>query len=349
MIKNRDSYVDFLRGFAMLLVVLGHTMTSVTINSQSSVLFNIVWSLQIPMFILISGYVTRYSRKANNIKGLFTLFGRRTVSYLLPWAIWTFFIRGLILGHFKSADYLSLLWNMDSGYWFLVTLWTITVIFEFSRFISKKITNKQAVYIIVTGIFYAVGFGLLTLIGKIFGFSFFAIKLTLYYMPYYFAGFIFGELKDKLFAARFGKRICQIIVAVCAAVWVVFIVKFDLYGLSEGIGDIILRVTASVTGCVAVFGLLKAVYSTFGKVSSFFVWCGINSLEIYLMHNCFLGLIKASVKPGFLSAKGLLFIAVNYIATVIITVVCVKLLKSNPYTDFLLFGKKKKTINAAKG
>ena len=35
-------------------------MTGCTVGAEESFLFNIVWSLQMPMFILISGYVTKY-------------------------------------------------------------------------------------------------------------------------------------------------------------------------------------------------------------------------------------------------------------------------------------------------
>ncbi len=60
--ENRNQFVDIMRGIAMLLVVLGHTMTGCTTGVEEIFLFNIVWSLQMPLFILISGYVTRYSR-----------------------------------------------------------------------------------------------------------------------------------------------------------------------------------------------------------------------------------------------------------------------------------------------
>ena len=68
--ENRNQFVDIMRGIAMLLVVLGHTMTGCTANSQSSFLFNIIWSLQMPLFILISGYVTKYSRPIADGNGL---------------------------------------------------------------------------------------------------------------------------------------------------------------------------------------------------------------------------------------------------------------------------------------
>ena len=46
MSKQRNQTIDILRGIAMLLVVLGHTMTGCTVNSQDSFLFNVIWTLQ---------------------------------------------------------------------------------------------------------------------------------------------------------------------------------------------------------------------------------------------------------------------------------------------------------------
>ena len=66
--ENRNQFVDIMRGIAMLLVVLGHTMTGCTADSQKSFLFNIIWSLQMPLFILISGYVTKYSRPISDLE-----------------------------------------------------------------------------------------------------------------------------------------------------------------------------------------------------------------------------------------------------------------------------------------
>ena len=88
--ENRNQFVDIMRGIAMLLVVLGHTMTGCTVDSQKIFLFNIIWSLQMPLFILISGFVTKYSRPISDGKGLWKYVKRRTVAYMLPWAVWSF-------------------------------------------------------------------------------------------------------------------------------------------------------------------------------------------------------------------------------------------------------------------
>ena len=126
--KERNESVDIIRGIAILFVVLGHTMTSVTLESQKSVLFNILWSLQMPLFFLISGYVTRYSKSIADIKSLFKYYVKRTMSYLLPWGVWSFFIRGVILRKNDFFNLKFLKYHIDSGYWFFFYLLTIFLI-----------------------------------------------------------------------------------------------------------------------------------------------------------------------------------------------------------------------------
>ena len=79
--ENRNQFVDIMRGIAMLLVVLQHTMSGCTVGAENTFVFNIAWSLQMPLFILISGYVTKYSRPISDGKGLWKYVKRRTVAY----------------------------------------------------------------------------------------------------------------------------------------------------------------------------------------------------------------------------------------------------------------------------
>lgn len=80
--KNRNQFVDIMRGIAMLLVVLGHTITGCTIGSHQTFLSNLIWSLQMPLFILISGYVTKYSYEIKDISSLWLYIKRRTIAYV---------------------------------------------------------------------------------------------------------------------------------------------------------------------------------------------------------------------------------------------------------------------------
>lgn len=133
---KRNGKVDLLRGIAMLMVVLGHTMTGCTTGAENTLLFNVIWSIQMPLFFLISGYVTKYSAIPKNGKELRKQLEKKTLAYLLPWGIWTFLIRGQLLGQHTLLDISYLLWHMDTGYWFLFSLWTITMIYTLAQYVS---------------------------------------------------------------------------------------------------------------------------------------------------------------------------------------------------------------------
>lgn len=334
--KKRNTYVDFLRGAAMLIVVLGHTMTGSTIGSENSALYNIVWSLQIPLFILISGYVTRYSRSQENVSGLIRLLGRRTLAYLLPWLVFTVLLNGIVLGK-QSLTPDDLFRHMDSGYWFLISLWTISLIFIPARYFAQKICRKENSVPYVTLCFYLLGMGLLAGLGFLAGFSFWCIKLTLYYMPFYFLGYLFGCYHDSV-KARFSTAV-SVAVAVAALIWITAIIKLDLFALSDThIMDILLRAGVSLCGCVCICGLFKAVKES-TPIYRFINWVGVHSMEVYLLHYYFLNLIVLSTSPAYMTAKGMAVIVVNYAITVIAVVIVAKLLGSNRYLNLALFGK----------
>ena len=69
MAKVRDTRIDFIRGEAILMVILGHTISNNGIvGFESSGLYRIIFALQMPLFILISGFVTVYSKPINSVK-----------------------------------------------------------------------------------------------------------------------------------------------------------------------------------------------------------------------------------------------------------------------------------------
>lgn len=344
-IKERNTHVDIMRGVAILLVVLNHTMTGCTSNSQDSFLFNIVWSLQMPLFILISGYVTRYSKRISSGGMLWSYVKRRTMAYLLPWTVWTFLVRGVLLGRVEYFNPKSILWNMDSGYWFLISIWTISLIFGVSSYLANRMTNKKQSLngyirdIIITGIFYMAGMAILAVIGLLMGLSFFCIKLTLYYMPFYFAGYTYGKLQDQINESTKGRRLTQIVVAVSLFAWLAIILRINLYTISDsGIG-ILIRAFASLAGCIAVCGLTSALFSKNQTGGGSLSWCGIHSLEIYIAHYYFLTLMKPEIMMEANSLAGIITIALNYAVTIILTVLVIKLLNANHILRTLLFGK----------
>ena len=343
--KERNQFVDIMRGVAMLLVVLGHTMTGSTVNSESSFLFNVIWSLQMPLFILISGYVTRYSREISKFGALLKFLAKRTLAYLLPFAVWSFLIRGFILRQRVFFNLRYMLWHIDSGYWFLITIWTISVIFGVSSFISSFVKKSPVLKQASLTAIYILGMASLLFIGYFAGMTFFGIKLTLYYMPFYFAGYLYGQYRDKIFALKSGESAVDITVAISAVLWIYLLTRANMFDLPDGGKYIIFRAGASLLGCIAVCGLLKGVLgkksSGGGRYLSAVVWTGSHSLEIYLAHYLFLCLIKTSNLSNLLTVNGTCLVALNYVITLIITVFLIKLTEADKVTAMFLYGKKR--------
>ena len=345
MLKDRVQFVDIMRGIAMLLVVLGHTMTGCTVGAERSFLFNIVWSLQMPLFILISGYVTRYSRDIDSSATLLKYVKVRTKSYLLPWAVWSFLVRGIIFSQHNFLDIKWNLWHMDSGYWFLITIWTINIIFGVSCFVARKIAKEPGIKRqIATLAVYIFGMAILTGIGLVAGLSFFSIKLTLYYMPFYFAGYLYGQYADKISEAKWGKTAIDATVAVCLAVWLLVMTRYDLYALPDRGMGIILRVVSSMAGCTVVCGLCKNIFCYVSdkkaQIATSTCWCGEHSLEIYLTHYLLLNLLKMMEMPITGSIQGAALIAINFLITVGMTTFTVKILSTNRILRLILFATK---------
>ncbi|MBR0081785.1 MAG: acyltransferase [Clostridia bacterium] len=344
--EERNQFVDSMRGVAMLLVVLGHTMTGCTAGAEESFLFNIVWSLQMPLFFLISGYVTRYSRGISDGAGLWAYCKRRTLAYLLPWIVWSFFVRGVV---FRESAYWNvpwLLWHMDTGYWFLASIWTISMVFGLSVFAARKLAKDATIKRqIFTTLLYLVGMGVLLGIGWLAGLSFFAMKLTLYYMPFYFAGYLYGQFRDRILSAKWGKTAVEVTVAVCLAAWLFGMTRFRLYSLPDGGAWILLRAALSLAGCIAVCGLCKGFFGGESalrqRIAAGLSWTGVHSLEIYLVHYLLLNLVKSAELPPIGSMRGAALVLGNYALTLALTALVVKLLHQNRMLRLVLFGKTK--------
>lgn len=329
--QNRNETVDILRGVAMLLVILQHTMSGCTVGSENSFLFQVAWSVQMPLFFLISGYVTRYSKAITSAGDLWKYIKKRTCAYLLPWVVWTFGVRGLVFGQTGFFNIRNLLWHMDSGYWFLFSLWTISLIFGFSRFLARtKQEIKETATIAVT---FACGMLVLAIIGAAAGMSFLCIKLTLYYMPFFFLGYVYGQ-----YGNRIKPQIWEMTIAVSLGIWLAVLTRVDLYTMDETLMGIGIRAISSLMGCIAVSGLVSNAKAIPGG-GDILKAVGQHSLEIYLVHYLLLNLVRREMVTYWGTLYAGVLTAVNYLLTIALSLMIMKLLNSNAILRKVLFGK----------
>lgn len=321
----------------MLMVVLGHTISGSSINYEHNFIFQVIWTLQMPLFILISGYVTRYSKSINNINELSKYIKKRSLAYMLPWLIWTFLIRGLIFDESKYLNLKYILWNMDSGYWFLATIWTISLLFGLAEYFANKISLSKIPRTIIRVSGCLIWMVLLGLLGFKLGLNFFAIKLTLYYFPFYIIGYIYGQFQDTISTSVVNKY-KNIFTGVCLLVWVYLINRIDFYSGNDDIGFIITRFVTSLIGCISVTSLIiNWANSLRGGILEM---AGIYSLEIYMCHYLSLNVIRPHLLPVFSTLLGLTVILVNYIITLLAVSVIIWICQSNRFLNLLLFYKR---------
>lgn len=125
----RDAFLDYLKGMAILTVVLGHTLQSVGPNFDEYLPFRVVYAFHMPMFIFVSGMVaaitfqkrlTTGASPSVFIRGL----GRSASRLLIPFFAWA--VVSFYLQQTGTNDLISWLWRVvaqpDNALWFLWVL-----------------------------------------------------------------------------------------------------------------------------------------------------------------------------------------------------------------------------------
>lgn len=78
--KNRINYIDRMKGFTILIVVLAHVYL-MTFDMGDSLVFRFCASFEMPLFMFVSGFVAYLPSRVGAINKKLT---RRFVSYICP-------------------------------------------------------------------------------------------------------------------------------------------------------------------------------------------------------------------------------------------------------------------------
>ena len=132
MSSKRILWVDNLRGFLILLVVLGHTIQYSMPGFYNSHVFNYIYSFHMPLFFVVSGFVSYKPCERVFWGGI----KRRCAQLLIPYLIWTLFFclvsgTSLIRGYFESPVY-----------WFLIILFFISILITACQRLSFRLKIK---------------------------------------------------------------------------------------------------------------------------------------------------------------------------------------------------------------
>lgn len=148
--ETRVVYYDTLRGFAILLVVIGHL---IQYNYESSIqngLFNLIYSFHMPLFFFLSGCTRALQEnkkgKAKSWKELFSFCMNKCRLLLLPSIAWTLLVPLFFATTWKYNGSIS-------SFWFLNVLFVVSCLWTFILFIDDKLCARKKILWLTIAIF----------------------------------------------------------------------------------------------------------------------------------------------------------------------------------------------------
>lgn len=141
----RIEYIDHIKGFAILLVVMGHLIDK-SLLLESSFINKIIYTVHMPLFMYLSGlFAYKHIINNLNIKSIFEFVQKKTTRLILP-----YITIGGLYAFFKSEN-LNQLFIYLNGYWFFPTLFMCMIygliLINISTLFTKKVHEKYACYI----------------------------------------------------------------------------------------------------------------------------------------------------------------------------------------------------------
>lgn len=328
--KERLENIDILRGVAIILVVLGHTLPS---NGPNSILRNFIYSFHMPLFMCISGFVTRYSYTFNlkSNMGHFSYIYRKFKSLMVPYMVWGGIISPLFFFDWKNRiDFAKILKSMfvtNQSYWFLPCLFGLIVIFSLymalKGYFQKKIwfVDLLCLSFFLTGI---TGCYYLT------KYDFFR-SIVNYFLPFFIG--VYAAENERFRSSIF------LNVHIYTSSFIGFCLICGIF--SDNMGGITNRGIRLLTGLFSlpvIFYLVEHI-KIMDLVRKQLVFIGKNTLVVYLMSGFFIGTAEL-IEIETLNFTQQLILLGSY--SLIVTYICIglsKFFEISPVLSFLALGK----------
>lgn len=140
--KPYYAHLDLLKGVAIVLVICGHIFVFGNNHQgghENIVLWRVLESVHMPLFMMLSGYLATSIRPINLIDFVKT----KTTRLLLPLV----FLPSLYFICFDQNIKLILSQTKKGGYWFTFVLFGIMIIFYLFKWFNNKINKRNLLYI----------------------------------------------------------------------------------------------------------------------------------------------------------------------------------------------------------
>lgn len=330
----RVDYIDFAKGFAIILVVLGHLLQFNCIGATAC--FDFIYSFHMPLFMLLSGWTATQGRPKIQ-KGNYLIYLRkRFLSLALPFFVWGLFVSPFLAGvpfYLWQSYVCDLLSVPDKGAWFLINLFCIQIVFLLCCFVSQNLTDRFSslknncllaeliVCIPLVLTFFVLGHG------NVMSSYFSLIYSVSFFTGYFLHSFLGNANLNRFFHLLF---------------FLIFIAAVPYFHFADSPNW--LKMLIGI--CFSLFFIpsCKRYTEEFPNdyVGSLFKLLGKNTIEIYLLHFWIIKFFDTPTINLTDFSPFLIFIFLFLFATALSLVIMyvARFLKFVPYLSLLLFGKK---------
>lgn len=333
MARERLIWADSLKGWLMILVIIGHAIQSLLLDECNyNHVWNLIYSFHMPVFMAVSGWLAyrEIPRKTN----YFDTVKRRALQLLVPYFVWSF-IQFAQSGNYTIDNLSKMILYPDAYLWFLWVLFWICVLFNLAQLIAAKCKINEMYTI---GGFCALLLVLMMVAEiRMFGFQFLA---------YYFLFYTIGYCLHKFDWSIFTRWIALIPLTL---VWFFLAWGWTMHGLPSWMPTIphvpssllqyAYRGFTALVALVVLIGAAPKVLNNKGMLNTFISGVGIISLGMYTGHLVFLGHIKRILLDVCPDIDTWVSIIIISLIAFVLAYFLIKLLEKNYYSARIFLGK----------
>lgn len=328
--SKRIAIIDALKGYAIILVILGHMIVyTKPDNFESNFLFPLIYSFHMPLLLALSGYLV-YSKSINYVWAFIT---KKFKGLFIPYLVWNI-IGLLIVDSFltKQNIFQKIIesFYIYSNLWFLPVLFFSFILLIFYIFLEKLFLKMSIqkysvpfyliIYLIVMWVFFAQP-------------PFQGFLAIRWFSPFVFVGYITAKYKNYIF--NFNKIMFPVslfLFLILLPFWDIRVIQFAEVGFTHLIINFIL----ALFGITISYYIVKLLKNT--KIYTFLVFCGMFSLEIYVISNL-LALISTITQIRFWFGEGIVSLLSGTLTFTFISLILSLILSYNQICSTLLFGR----------
>lgn len=330
MVKDRNEYLDIVKGIAIILMIFAHCIVSGNgdffLKKElfwDDILFKIIYSFHMPLFALVSGYLYYFTIEKYSFEKILI---KKIKSFLHPiviFGIYRYLLtrKSLLFNDIALSKVYDFVFFLFDGYWFLWSILFITIIV---LFINKFFNDNIKVYIV---------FFLLTLIIPTR-----VLSLRIFLYPFFVVGYFFCKHHKIIDGIK--RNIIYILgTSLVIFICLLFLYKKNTYIYISGMTIInpilnissfeqiyidLFRIIIGFVGSIFTLSIIYEIYylTKDKKIWRYFSYIGKNSLKFYCFQEI---LIVFFLKPYTINFQKNYIN--NFIETVIIILICIFLNK----------------------